>query len=124
MCVFWKTEPLLLYSYCPTAKPEINLRNILVVKNRESDKTKCEATGLPKPIITWHYKGRKLRNGDHSNSVKFRDDGLSSELKTVSILSIVMAENGLNDGRFICKASNKMGSENKTLQVLVACEYE
>jgi hypothetical protein len=63
----------------------------------------CEADGDPAPLYAWYYKDIKIHEGN--------------------VLIISNAVYSLNDGLHTCKASNKVGSRQVTVDVDVKCKY-
>lgn len=75
----------------------------VVIEEGNSYTLTCEADGDPAPLYAWYYKDIKIHEGN--------------------VLIISNAVYSLNDGLHTCKASNKVGSRQVTVDVDVKCKY-
>lgn len=75
----------------------------VVLEEGNSYTLTCEADGDPAPLYEWYYKDIKIHEGN--------------------VLIISNAAYKLNDGLHTCKASNKIGSRQVTVDVDVKCKY-
>lgn len=66
----------------------------------------CQASGNPKPKITWYKNGQQIESGDYTEIV----DG-----ENLRILGLIMSDSGF----YQCFAENSVGSVQATMQLKV-----
>ncbi|KAL1022832.1 hypothetical protein UPYG_G00032950 [Umbra pygmaea] len=82
--------------------------NITVMVNIQTTLS-CEATGIPKPTVTWSKNGRLLNTDQHQNMYRLLSSGSL----------VVMAPTVEDTAEFECTVSNEAGKEVRAIQLSV-----
>ncbi|XP_059503813.1 hemicentin-1 isoform X2 [Stegostoma tigrinum] len=85
-----------------------DISNITVLVNVQTTLT-CEATGIPKPTVTWKKNGRLLNTDQNQNMYRLLSSG-----------SLVIISPTIEDtGHYQCKVSNYAGEDQRSVRLTV-----
>ena len=77
----------------------------------------CTATGFPLPTIVWE----KVDGSDLSDRLSMTDPVRNVTTTTVSL--IVTGVSREDSGEYRCLVSNRVGDDNRTINLVVQCKY-
>ena len=89
-------------------KPERMQKKLHAEPAGNTVKFQCRVQGVPSPIVTWYKNGVRINKEDRISGYKIKNNGQLIILETV-IPS--------DDGMYMCKATNKLGSINHTYEL-------
>ncbi|XP_032884067.1 hemicentin-1 isoform X2 [Amblyraja radiata] len=90
----------------PSIAPDVN--NITVLVNVQTTLA-CEASGIPKPTVSWKRNGRLLNTDHHQNIYRLLSSG-----------SLVIISPTVEDtAHYDCKVSNYAGEDQRVIQLTV-----
>ena len=114
--LYWKrtilTLTIFLFQVPPSfvSKPE----NTTVVEG-EDVRFKCNATGNPKPLISWFLeKNGSLVSLSKTSKHQIGEDNFTLEIKNVQ---------RDQTGRYVCEAKNEIGNTSTSVYLNVQCKY-
>ena len=110
------------FSICPTGIATIIPLSNTIVREENTTTITCEALGYPPPTVVW-----SRTNGILSDRVSVSDNvsvptGYGNVTRVSVNLTITNASRE-DTGVYMCSANNSVGSDNKSINITVQCEF-
>ena len=101
----------------------LSLLNSTIVGEGNTTTITCEALGYPPPIVVW-----SRTNGTLSDNRVLVNDSISvpteyGNVTRVSLNLTIKNASREDTGVYMCSANNSVGSDNKSINITVQCEF-
>ena len=113
---------ILCYTVAPSVVDPTNNITTVVINENNSTEIICEVIGYPPPTVVW-----SRTNGTLSEIVSVSDNvsvptGYGNVTRVSVNLTITNASRE-DTGVYMCSANNSVGSDNKSINIIVQCEF-